>query len=290
MINFLILAAALFIYMNFWFVISLIKKRHDVADEAWGLGFVLLVWVSLFMGGFESSGGAVEFFRRFQSFNFSGAQNLQSLLITTLVSIWGIRLFTHIHLRHKKSNQEDGRYLKWRNEWGKNFLLRSYLQVFMFQGFLLYLISLPILFVNFRFGAAENSGEKIASLIIIGLSVWITGFLFQSISDTQLASFIKKQENKGQIIQTGLWKYSRHPNYFGEVTMWWGIWLISIESVTKILSNPTYLITIIGPLTITFLILKVSGIPMLEERMKLKPGFEEYKRKTSVFVPWFPKK
>jgi len=235
-------------------VLSLIKKRNDVADTAWGLGFVLLAWVSFYLGQ---------------------AQGARGLLVGLLVSIWGIRLAWHIH-RRNKGKAEDYRYAKWREEWGKWFYLRSYGQVYLLQGALLFLIVLPILFIN------TSAGQDLGVLDFVGLAVWILGFVFESVGDAQLARFIKDPTNKGKLMQSGLWRYTRHPNYFGEVTMWWGLWIIA-------LSVPNGLYGIIGPLTITFLILKVSGIPMLEKKMEENTEFVEYKKRTSIFFPLPPK-
>jgi len=113
--------------------------------------------------------------------------------------------------------------------------------------------------------------------------VWIAGFTFEAIGDAQLKNFLKQPENRGKLMQSGLWYYTRHPNYFGEVSQWWGIFIIA-------LNVPYGYVSIIGPLTITFLILKVSGIPLLEEKMSTHPDFAEYSRKTSMFFPWFPRK
>jgi len=250
---FLILGLIIFCYMSAWFVLSFVKKRNDVADTAWGLGFVLLAWVSFFVGEAESSRG---------------------LLVGLLVSIWGIRLAWHIH-RRNKGKTEDYRYAKWREEWGKWFYLRSYGQVYLLQGALLFLIVLPILFIN------TSAGQDLGVLDFVGLAVWILGFVFESVGDAQLARFIKDPANKGKLMQSGLWRYTRHPNYFGEVLMWWGLWIIA-------LSVPNGLYGIIGPLTITFLILKVSGIPMLEKKMEENPEFAEYKKHTSIFFPLPP--
>ena len=239
--------------MSVWFVLSLIKKRNDVADTAWGLGFVLLAWVSFYLGQ---------------------AQGARGLLVGLLVSIWGIRLAWHIH-RRNKGKTEDYRYAKWREEWGKWFYLRSYGQVYLLQGALLFLIVLPILFIN------TSAGQDLGVLDFVGLAVWILGFVFESVGDAQLARFIKDPTNKGKLMQSGLWRYTRHPNYFGEVLMWWGLWIIA-------LSVPNGLYGIIGPLTITFLILKVSGIPMLEKKMEENPEFAEYKKHTSIFFPLPP--
>ena len=234
---FLILILILFIYMSLWFVVSLIKKRNDVADVAWGLGFVLLASVSYFI---------------------SEASGVRGILVGILVSIWGLRLAWHIHARNK-GKAEDYRYLAWRKEWGKWFYIRSYFQVYLLQGTLLFLIILPVLIINKSIGG--------------GL-----GLYFESVGDAQLARFIKNPANKGKLMQSGLWAYTRHPNYFGEVTQWWGIWLIA-------LSVPNGWLGIIGPVTITFLILKVSGIPMLEKKMKENPEFADYKQRVSVFIP-----
>ena len=250
---FLTLALLLFVYMSLWFVISLIKKRNDVADVAWGLGFVLLAWVSFYLG--DASGE-------------------RALMVCLLVSIWGVRLAWHIYWRNR-GKPEDYRYQQWRIEWGKWFYLRSYLQVYLLQGALLFSIVLPVLLIN------RNNGGSLNSLDFIGLAVWLLGFYFETVADAQLARFTKDPANKGKLLQRGLWAYSRHPNYFGEISQWWGIWLVA-------LSVPFGAFTIIGPLTITYLILHVSGIPMLEKKMEKNHEFAEYKKKTSRFIPWPP--
>lgn len=245
-----ILISVVFIYMSLWFVVSLVKKRNDVADVAWGLGFVLVTWVSFFLS------------------DDSGARGL---LASLLVSVWGVRLAWHIHTRNK-GKTEDYRYLAWRKEWGKWFYIRSYAQVYLLQGTLLFLIVIPVLFIN------KDVGASLGLLDFVGVAVWLLGFYFEVVGDAQLARFIKDPTNKGKLMQSGLWAYTRHPNYFGEVTQWWGIWLIA-------LSVPNGLLAIVGPLTITVLIVKVSGIPMLEKKMAEHPDFAEYKRTVSAFIP-----
>lgn len=251
---FLILALVLFLYMNFWFIISLLRKRNDVADEAWGLGFVVLAWISFLLGT---------------------AQDIRGIIVGILVSIWGIRLSWHIFHRHLK-HSEDYRYAKWRESWGKWFYLRSYAQVYLLQGVLLFCIATPILLINQSVTASLNY------LDFIGVCIWLIGFVFEMVGDRQLTQFKKDPHNKGKILQTGLWGYSRHPNYFGEVLQWWGIFVLA-------LSVSYGWFGIAGPLLITFLILKVSGIPLLEQKMMENPAFAEYKKKTSIFIPWFPK-
>jgi steroid 5-alpha reductase family enzyme len=241
--------------MSIWFVLSLVKKRNDVADVAWGLGFVLITW---------------------SSFLIADADGMRNILVGVLVTIWGTRLAWHIHSRNK-GKAEDYRYLAWRQEWGKWFYIRSYLQVYLLQGLFLYMIVFPVLLINM------SQGTSLGLVDYLGVIVWLVGFLFETVGDAQLSRFIKDPNNKGKIIQTGLWRYTRHPNYFGEVTQWWGIWLIA-------LSTPFGLYGIIGPLTITILILKISGIPLLEKKMELNPEFAAYKEKTSIFLPLPPRK
>lgn len=251
--SFLTLAIVLFCYMTAWFIVSIIKKRNDVADIAWGIGFPLMAWVSFALSSYS----------------------LRAVIINALISIWGIRLASHIFARNK-NKPEDARYAAWRKEW-KHFYLRSFFQVFMLQGLFLYLIALPAMFANLK---ADTS---FGLLGVVGIAIWVLGFIFESVGDKQLAKFIKDPANKGKIMQSGLWKYTRHPNYFGEVTMWWGIFVIALG-----IPNAAY--TIIGPLTITTLILFVSGVPLLEKRYQGNAEYETYKKKTSVFIPLPPKK
>ncbi|GAC1434570.1 MAG: DUF1295 domain-containing protein [Terriglobales bacterium] len=250
---YLFLAFVLWGYMSVWFLISVLLRRNDVADVAWGLGFVLLAWTSFFL---------------------SGAKGTRGLLVSTLVSLWGMRLAWHIFARNR-GRAEDYRYQAWRLEWGKWFYARSYAQVYLLQGALLFLIATPVLILN------RSSGGISGFLWAIGVCVWLSGFFFEVVGDAELARFAKDQHNRGKILQSGLWRYSRHPNYFGEIAQWWGIWLVALGVVGGWSG-------IIGPLTITILIIKVSGIPMLEKKMSQNPEFADYKRRTSILLPWFP--
>jgi steroid 5-alpha reductase family enzyme len=249
------LAIVLFVYVNLWFAVSLVKKRNDVADIAWGLGFTLLAWTAFFI---------------------SDDAGTRALLVGILVTVWGLRLALHIGKRNA-GKPEDYRYAAWRAAWGKWSYLRSYLQVYLLQGFLLYVVALPVLFVN------RGEGKELGLSDLAGALVWLVGFLFEAVGDAQLAKFSGDPANKGKLMRSGLWRYTRHPNYFGEVTQWWGIWLIA-------LSAPHGWMSVIGPLTITLLILKVSGIPMLERKMEQNPEFAEYKLTTSAFFPLPPRR
>ncbi len=243
----------IFCYVSVWFVISLLIKRNDIADIAWGLGFISVV-IFLFI---------------------TQAQTLQSSIVYLLTIIWGIRLAIHIGVR-TKGKPEDFRYKKWRDEWGKYFVLRSYLQVYLLQGFFMWIISVPIIVVSM----AKN--QPISPFMFVGLIIWLIGFAFESIGDYQLMQFIKHKQNKSDIMQTGLWKYTRHPNYFGEVLVWWGIFIMVLPLQYGIWA-------IISPITISFLLLYVSGIPMLEAKYKDHQAFQDYKKRTSAFFPMVPK-
>ncbi len=250
----LTLALILFSYMSLWFIVSLLKKRNDVADVAWGLGFVLLAW---------------------SAFVLSDGPGVRGILVNILVSIWGVRLAWHIHSRNR-GQTEDYRYLAWRTAWGKWFYVRSYAQVYLLQGFLLFLVASPVLLIN------RSVATGLGMLDALGMAVWLVGFSFEAVGDAQLARFIKDPVNKGKLMQGGLWAYTRHPNYFGEVMQWWGLWLVA-------LSVPGGWLGIIGPMTITFLILKVSGVPMLERKMQEHPEFAAYERRVSMFIPLPPR-
>jgi steroid 5-alpha reductase family enzyme len=249
-----IAAVAVFFYMTILFVIAVFKKDNSIADIGWGLGFTIVALLTFFLQhGFTA----------------------RHLLVTALVVIWGMRLAIHIYVRHR-GRGEDPRYAAWRKEWGNWVHVRSFFQVFMLQGLLLLAISYVVILIN------SSSQKGLSFLDICGLVVWVIGFLFESIGDFQLKKFIGNEQNRGRILTTGLWRYTRHPNYFGEATMWWGIFLIA-------LSVPYGWTAIISPAVITFLLLRVSGVILLEKEFTDNEEFKEYKRKTSAFIPWFPK-
>lgn len=241
----------LFIFMNLWFVISLIKKRNDVADVAWWLGFVLLsiVWVLM-------------------------NPNYINVLIFILVAIWGFRLAYHIGTRLLKSVWEDRRYQKMREWWHGSIIFNSWYRIFMIQWFSLILVWSSIIAVN-------NSETSSFNLInILGLLIWIFGIFFEIIWDRQLKSFVSKNENKGHIMQSGLWSFTRHPNYFGEATLWWWIWLITY-------GTEYFWIGLIWPITITILLRFVSGVPLAEQHYENNQEFIQYAKKTPAMIPNF---
>jgi steroid 5-alpha reductase family enzyme len=256
MLNLILYSAfAVFLYMTLIFAIAQIKKDNSIVDITWGPGFILVSVLTLLIS---------------QKFE------LRQVLSCALVVIWGTRLAVHIAVRNR-GRGEDYRYAKWRKDWGKWFYLRSFFQIFMLQGVILLVVVYPVILIN------HASGSGIRILDIIGALIWLIGFSFEAISDYQLLKFKKHPENKGKIITHGLWKYTRHPNYFGETLIWWGLFVIAL-SVRNGWS------ALMSPLLITFMLIRVSGVTMLEKKYAGNKDFEEYARRTSPFIPWFPKK
>jgi steroid 5-alpha reductase family enzyme len=245
----------LFVYFFIFFMVGTLIKNNSIVDIGWGIGFVVLAWFSTLRSG-----------------NLGGA----NLLITVLISIWGIRLFYHI-LKRNIGKGEDFRYAKWREEWGKWLIPRAFFQVYMLQGVFMFVVALPVILINYT----GRIGD-ITLFSIIGLFVWLIGFFFESVGDYQLKKFKENPANKGKIMSSGLWKYTRHPNYFGEATMWWGLAIIGLSAGAS-------LAVFVSPIVITYLLLFVSGVPMLEKSFAKRPGYKEYKAVTPKFFPWFPK-
>jgi len=254
--QFLSLASVLFFlllgYATLWYIVSIFLERNDVADIAWGLGYCLIcLYLYLVLPRSEVS-----------------------TLLYCLVILWGFRLSVHIYLRNR-GKKEDFRYLKWRTEWGKLFYLRSYFQVYLLQAFFLFVIISPVVWASVNASLLDCNW-----FTAVGLGVWIIGFFFQSVGDYQLSQFVKHRTDSSEIMSTGLWKYSRHPNYFGEILMWWGIYLVVIQL-------PGAWLFAVSPITITLLLRYVSGVPMLEEKYASNKAFLAYKKKTPVLFPKF---
>lgn len=251
---FLLCGLVLFVFMTAIFVLAMIVKDNSIVDVAYGLAFVLTSWVL---------------------FITYGSGHLRQWLIVVLVSVWGVRLAVHIALR-KKGEGEDFRYRQWREQWGETFVWRSFLQIFMLQGAVVFLVALPTQLV------INSPGGHLGVLDLAGVVIWLFGFGFESIGDWQLLRFKNNPDNRGKIIQSGLWRFTRHPNYFGEAVLWWGLFLIACQV-------PYGAVAIISPLLIDFLLLKVSGIPMLEAKYENNAQFAAYKARTNAFMPWIPK-
>ncbi len=246
------LGAALAVMFVAW-VASVAMRDAGVADVAWGLAFVAIALVALVVGDGDEQ---------------------RALLILILVSVWGLRLAGYIAQRH---DGEDRRYAAMRARHG-NFALRSLWSVFGTQALIAWVISMPI-----QVAATDPTPATLGALAWIGTAIAGFGILFEALADAQLRAFSKDASNKGQVMDGGLWRYSRHPNYFGEVCVWWGIWVIALETGSAWW-------TAIGPAVLTFLLLRVSGVALTEKTItSRRPGYAEYVRRTSAFVPRSPK-
>lgn len=255
----------LFIYMCIAFVISLVRKDNGTADIAYGWGFVLIALITYILG----------------------THSLHGFMVSLLAVIWAARLSVRIYLRNH-GKPEDFRYRVWREQWGKSFALRSFFQVYMLQGSIIFLVALPLSLANL-YGSHVVPGSVPDLMAGLGLFAWLIGFYFEAVGDLQLARFMRDPAHKGMIMDQGLWRYTRHPNYFGESVMWWGIALIAFGTLFASHALAPAVLAFIGPVVITFLLLKVSGVPLLEARFAGNPAWEAYKARTSVFIPLPPK-
>lgn len=236
---------------------SLIYKNVSLVDSLWGLGFVLIAWITF---------GLAE--------GYIGRQ----ILVVVLTTVWGLRLSAHLSWRNWGKG-EDPRYGGWRQASGDRFWIISLFKVFLLQALFLWIIALVI-----QYGQVSPTPAHLTWLDFLGLIIWMIGFIFESVSDWQLARFKADPANKGKVMDRGLWAYSRHPNYFGECLIWWGLFLAA-------LSAPKSGWTVISPLVITAVLLKMTGIPLMEKTIvDTRPGYRDYIRRTPAFFPWFPRK
>ena len=249
--------AALLTMMFIGWLISLVFNNVTVVDTLWGLGFVLVAWITFFLAdGYPA----------------------RKWLISVLTTLWGLRLAAHLSWRNWGAG-EDPRYVSWRKAAGDRFWLVSLFKVFLLQAVFLWVISLAL-----QIGQLAPLPDHLTGLDYLGLSVWLLGFFFESVSDFQLARFKADSRNEGQVMKQGLWAYSRHPNYFGESLIWWGIFLIA-------LATPNSWWTVMSPIVITTVLLKMTGIPLMEKSIAdQRPGYIEYIKSTNAFFPWFPGK
>jgi len=245
------------IMMTLLWIISITLKNVSIVDLFWGFGFVV----------------ATVFY-----FIITNGNNIRKVILLILVSIWGLRLSIYLTWRNYGKG-EDFRYKEFRKKYGeKRYWWVSFFQTFLLQGVLMWLISATLLGAQFE-GADRSPGL----LDFAGILLWVIGFTFEAGGDFQLARFKSDPSNKGKVLDKGFWKYTRHPNYFGDSAVWWGYGLICI-------SAGNYL-PVLGSLLMTALIIKISGVALLEKSLKdQKPQYKEYIEKTSPFIPWLPKK
>ena len=243
--------------MLLMWLLSLVLKNSSIVDIFWGLGFVIVTWLI---------------------FGLTPAGYLpRKLMLNLLVTVWGLRLSLHILIRNW-GKAEDFRYQVWRREAGAQWWWRSFFKVFLLQGLILWIVAVPLLAAQISAGP-----DRLTWLDWLALTVWVIGFFFEAAGDFQLARFKANPANHGKLMQTGVWRYTRHPNYFGDAAQWWAYFLIA--------SSAGGWWSIFSPIIMTTLLMRVSGVTLLEKTMKAeKPGYADYIATTSEFVPWFPRK
>jgi len=234
--------------------IAIKQNNHGLVDIAWGLGFVISGLIGL----------------------INQTLTWPKVLGFMMLIIWGLRLSIYLFMRNY-GKVEDPRYQAMRLNWGKHPYLYSFIQVYLLQAILLFLINQPF------YALASLNQNQFTYLSVLALIVWLIGFMFEVIGDHQLNTFRHNPNNKGKLLTTGLRAYTRHPNYFGEALMWWSmsIYAFSVGASVYVL---------LSAVLITYLLRYVSGVPLLENRYKDRLDFKEYAAKTSVFIPWFQRK
>lgn len=238
-------------------VLSLGLRDSSIVDVFWGTGFVAIGWftAAATAGGLEPRAG----------------------LMAALVTVWGLRLSLHI-LRRNWGRGEDFRYRAWRDAAGSAWWWRSYFKVFLLQGVLMWLVAAPVVAVMSRSGQPQ-----LGWLDMLAVTVWTVGLVFEAAGDWQLARFKANPANRGRVMTSGVWRYTRHPNYFGDAAVWWGHYLLAAASGAWLL--------VFSPILMTWLLVRVSGVAMLETTLReTKPGYREYVASTSAFVPWPPRR
>lgn len=239
--------------MTVMWLISLANKNAGLVDVFWGPGFAVAGWLYYFLTpeGYEP----------------------RKLLVVILVTMWALRLGLHLGIRNI-GKAEDYRYAAWRIANGESWWWKSYFQVFLLQGLILWLVSMPLLI-------AQSASQPAYFTLWDGLGVfvWLVGFGFEAVGDWQLARFKADLSNRGKLMRAGLWQYTRHPNYFGNATLWWGLFLIAF-------SVPNGWLTVFSPLLMTWLLMRVSGVAMLERNLRqTKPDYADYIISTPAFFP-----
>ena len=244
-------AGALLIYVLVLWVLSVPLRDASIADIGWGPGFAIVAWIGLGIGE---------------------GNHARRLLLAVLVSAWGLRLGGYLLIRKLTERREDRRYSGLRQRYGRNFPLASIVVVFLFQGAVLWFVALPI-----QVAVAQHAA--LGPLDWAGVALWTVGVFFEAVGDRQLRCFKADPANKGQVMDRGLWRYTRHPNYFGDFLVWWGIFLIALSA-----GDAWW--TIVGPIVMSVALIRVTGKGMLERFMIKRPGYADYVERTSGFIPF----
>jgi steroid 5-alpha reductase family enzyme len=238
-------------------IVSLVLRNVTVVDSLWGTGFVIIAWITHAFGQ-----------------GYAG----RSFLLALLTTMWGLRLSVYLTLRNR-GHGEDPRYGAWRAQYGENFWIVSLFNVFLIQALVLWVVALAL-----QYGQLATRPAGLTAFDAVGVVLWFVGMAFETVADLQLYRFKSDPANRGKVMDRGLWAYSRHPNYFGEALVWWGIYIIAA-------ATPHSWWTIISPVLITVVLLKVTGVALTEKTtLEKRPAYRDYIARTSAFFPWFPKK
>lgn len=270
-------AIVITVLMLLLWLLSIRRSDVSIIDIGWGLGFVLIAWTSWLRGSQSVTAGH------------------PSILLPTLVTLWGARLSIYLFWRNH-GKPEDYRYRHMREKCGDSFWFVSLITIFLLQGVIMWIVSLPLQTVAFEHAplwsrllnimSLEGGSVELGSTLLklCGIVLWCVGLLFETVGDWQLARFKSLAENKGRVLQSGLWRYTRHPNYFGDFMVWWGLFFVALA-----LHAPWW--TIISPIVMTFLLLRISGVALLEKALSQnKPEYNEYVQRTSAFFPKPPRR
>ena len=248
---------AVAVVLGLTFLVALVQHKHAVVDVAWGLGFAAIA-----VAAFLASEGA--------------GDGLISGLALVLTVVWGLRLAGHIALR-SRGHGEDPRYEELMAKAPGNPHLFALRRVYLTQGVVMWFVSLPVQVAMFVQGEANLA-------TLVGVLLWLVGFAFETVGDLQLTRFRNDPGSRGQVLDTGLWRYTRHPNYFGDACVWWGLSFLAFSAWPGVL-------TILSPVLMTWFLARGTGKPLLEKGMaERRPGYADYVRRTSGFVPLPPRK
>jgi steroid 5-alpha reductase family enzyme len=254
-----VIAACLFLL---W-AIGMMKKDASIIDIFWGAGFGVIAFVCL---------------------NLAGVATPYLKLLAALPILWAIRLSVYLAIRNLPHG-EDFRYQEMRRKVGpEKWAMWSLTRIYMGQGIAMLLVAAPL-----YVGMATGRTTEIGFLAVAGATIWLIGFLFEAVGDWQLTRFVKSMKSfdgpyeDKPVLDTGLWKFTRHPNYFGNAALWWGIWLVACQA-------PWGWVTIFAPIAMTYFLMKVTGAKHLEKTLKKRPAYQAYVQRTPEFFPWFPKK
>ena len=236
-------------------LISLPLRNASIVDPFWGTGFVLLTWLA---------------------YAWQTNSAPRSFLLCGMVTVWGLRLTCYLLWRNV-GHGEDDRYAAMRRHHGVRFWWVSLLTVFLLQAVILWVVALPILMTGDSHAqSAWNAGD------LCGVLLWSVGLTFETVGDWQLARFKSNPANAGKVLRHGLWRYTRHPNYFGDFCVWWGIYAVAVAGGAWW--------TIFSPLLMTILLMRISGVTLLESTIQdRRPDYAEHRKTTNAFFPWFPR-